>query len=538
MKSWTFTQRVSAGFAVVLLLIAAIGALAYERTLRIQQSSRALTENNLPMILLLSKVESTVKENYINTTQHLDADAPERMKAIDKELKAKSGVLTDLYQQVEELIKLTQDTTGQQCYDQIKTARAAYRDAREKCLGLSRDNQKAEAREQLASDLYPVFQRYTTAIGAYVDYNREAGLAAAAQAEHSLTIARRTLLFGVPTAFLIAIIVVVLVMRRVNHLLKGIANELGESSSQVANAASQVSNTSQVLAQGSSQQAASLEETSASLEEISSMTKRNAASADQAKQLSRQTRQAAETGATDMQAMAQAMDAIKSSSDNIANIIKTIDEIAFQTNILALNAAVEAARAGEAGAGFAVVAEEVRALAQRSAQAAKETAAKIEDSISKSGHGVTISSKVAQSLQEIVEKARLFDELIAEIAQASNEQSQGLGQVVTSVSQMDQVTQANAASAEESAAAAQELQAQSHMMDSTVHELHKLVEGARQEQPTSPGPVATSAHAKPHSAPTAKAPSRPAPAAKATGHTAPAPQKKSGKHDAHADFFK
>ena len=183
-----------------------------------------------------------------------------------------------------------------------------------------------------------------------------------------------------------------------------------------------------------------------------------------------------------IEAMNHAMAAIKASADGIAKIIKTIDEIAFQTNILALNAAVEAARAGEAGAGFAVVAEEVRALAQRSATAARETAEKIEDSIAKSEHGVQISGKVATSLQEIVEKARKVDALVAEIAQASQEQSQGIGQVLTAVTQMDKVTQSNAASAEESASAAEELNAQAMSMDDAVASLQQLVGGQKSAQ--------------------------------------------------------
>ena len=208
------------------------------------------------------------------------------------------------------------------------------------------------------------------------------------------------------------------------------------------------------------------------------MPRRTADSATQAKELAAQTRGAADTGATDMAEMNVAMDAIKQSSGEIAKIVKTIDEIAFQTNILALNAAVEAARAGEAGAGFAVVAEEVRALAQRSAQAAKETAAKIEESVAKSNHGVTISGKVAHSLQQIVDRARQVDTIVAEIATASTEQSQGIGQVNSAVSQMDKVTQSNASNAEESAAAAEELNAQSTELRKLVADLQRLVGGA------------------------------------------------------------
>jgi methyl-accepting chemotaxis protein len=210
------------------------------------------------------------------------------------------------------------------------------------------------------------------------------------------------------------------------------------------------------------------------------MTKSNGENARKANELAEQARIAGDRGVVDMQAMSVAMEAIKVSSDDIAKIIKTIDEVAFQTNILALNAAVEAARAGEAGLGFAVVAEEVRNLAQRSAQAARETSAKIGGAISKTGQGVEISKKVEKSLNEIVTKARQVDELAAEVANASREQTQGITQINTAVEQMDKVTQSNAASAEESAAAAGELNAQVETMKQTVIELLKLLGGNSQ----------------------------------------------------------
>ncbi|MBI5691794.1 MAG: hypothetical protein HZC55_17070 [Verrucomicrobia bacterium] len=288
-------------------------------------------------------------------------------------------------------------------------------------------------------------------------------------------------------------------IRSTKVALLDIARPLGEGATQVAESSGQVSTASQSLAQGASEQAASLEETSASLEEVTSMTRRNADHAAQAKQIAAQTRAAADAGAADMEQMKVAMDAIKISSAEIAKIVKTIDEIAFQTNILALNAAVEAARAGEAGMGFAVVAEEVRNLAQRSAQAARETATKIEDSVSRSDHGVRISAKVADSLQQIVERARQVDTLVAEIASASGEQSQGIGQVSAAVSQMDKVTQTAAASAEESAAAAEELKAQSTELELLVARLLALVGG--QSQPQTNGLPAPSPRAGGHGLP-------------------------------------
>ena len=265
----------------------------------------------------------------------------------------------------------------------------------------------------------------------------------------------------------------------VNRPLQRAIQSLSSGARQVSAASSQISSSSQSLAEGASEQAAALEETSASLEEMSSMTKRNAEGAGRAKDLAAQTRHAAETGAVDMEQMKGAMDAIQRSSGEIAKIVKTIDEIAFQTNILALNAAVEAARAGEAGAGFAVVAEEVRNLAQRSAQAEKETATRIDDSVAKSEQGVQFSGKVALSLQQILERARKMDGVVAEIATASHEQSQGIDQVNSAVSQMDKVTQSTASGAEESAAAAEELNAQATELQHLVDELHVIVSGGQ-----------------------------------------------------------
>ena len=236
------------------------------------------------------------------------------------------------------------------------------------------------------------------------------------------------------------------------------------TSNQVAAASGQISSGSQSLAEGAAEQASALEEISSSIEELSSMTKQNAANAGEANTLATAAHHGADKGLEAMARMSQAIDDIKRSSDETAKIVKTIDDIAFQTNLLALNAAVEAARAGDAGKGFAVVSEEVRNLAQRSAEAAKNTAAMIEESVKNADGGVQISHQVGSSLEEIAEGCRKVNDLVAEIAAASNEQSQGIEQIGAAVGQMDKVTQQNAANSEESASAAEELSAQAEEM--------------------------------------------------------------------------
>ncbi|MBI4798187.1 MAG: methyl-accepting chemotaxis protein [Desulfarculus sp.] len=276
-------------------------------------------------------------------------------------------------------------------------------------------------------------------------------------------------------ALALAGLVMFLVARGIVRPINICIDALAEGAGQVADASSQVSNTSQALAEGTGAQASSLEESTASLEELSAMTRQNADHAQQAKGLVGETSQAVGEANQSLDKLSQAMERISAASAQTAKIIKTIDEIAFQTNLLALNAAVEAARAGEAGAGFAVVADEVRNLAMRAAQAAQNTTDLIEENIQNVKAGVELLTVTSQAFAGVEGRAANAQGLITEIAAASSEQAQGIEQLNQAMASMDKVTQANAASSEESAAAAEELSAQSHTMRGYVVRLGELV---------------------------------------------------------------
>jgi methyl-accepting chemotaxis protein/methyl-accepting chemotaxis protein-1 (serine sensor receptor) len=275
---------------------------------------------------------------------------------------------------------------------------------------------------------------------------------------------------------------ILFVVRRTSLTLQKAAAEIGEGAGRINSASSQVASSSQSLAQGASEQAASLEETSASTEEITCMTRKNAESSKSAAGVVATVNEQVKEGNQTLDQMVTSMQQINASSDKISKIIKVIDEIAFQTNILALNAAVEAARAGEAGMGFAVVADEVRNLAQRSAQAAKDTAGLIEESIATSRDGSAKLERVAGVIRAITESAAEVKTLVDEVNLGSQEQARGIDQISKAIAQMDQVTQSTAASAEESASASEELSAQAQALNHIVSELGQLVGGGESGQ--------------------------------------------------------
>jgi len=261
------------------------------------------------------------------------------------------------------------------------------------------------------------------------------------------------------------------IVGRVESVIRGVT----AGTDHVASAAGQLSAASQRLAAGASDQAAAIEETSSSMEEMSSMTNQNATHSEQARAMMLDATQIVEKVNKKMDDMAAAIEAITKSNEETGKIIKTIDEIAFQTNLLALNAAVEAARAGKAGAGFAVVADEVRSLALRAAKAAKETSNLIEDTIKAVNNGSEITRATRESFKENMSITGIVGELVAEIAAASNEQASGIEQVNRVVTEMENVTQQNAAGAEESASAVEEVMVQTDRMKAYVKDLLALI---------------------------------------------------------------
>jgi len=465
----------SGGLVAALMLVGSVSIYSLSDLNKITQ---LIITDPLPGMATMAATRAATLAVEGEVWRHLTESDASKKAEIERSIESNQRVAGQALRAYEPTITTADDRAF---YDKLKPAWQQFMDGLPGVLALSRSGKAEEARRQYDAEIQTSFSTAKQLLQSEIDLNRANGEKDAAEAQRTyrkmVWLLGVTLLLcslgGVGTAFLI--------VRGLNRSLRQAVVELTAGAHQVAAAASQVSSSSQSLAQGSSQQAASLEETSASSEEISSMARKNSENSRGAADIVTESQQKFVATNESLDQMVVAMGEINTQSDKISKIIKVIDEIAFQTNILALNAAVEAARAGEAGMGFAVVADEVRNLAQRCAQAAKDTAGLIEESIFKSNDGKAKVDQVATAIRSITAESAKVKTLVDEVHLGSQEQARGIDQIGKAILQMEQVTQSTAASAEESASAAEELSAQSMTLKEVVERLTALVGGGERQ---------------------------------------------------------
>jgi methyl-accepting chemotaxis protein len=480
MNNWTIGKQIIIGGTLLIGLLLAVGTISGLALKRLEQVAvDRVQADAIPGINYSSDIAAYSFQSYICALEAGDLPAARRNGMIGQSEQDDVKVTAA----IANYGRLLFDDDDYRDFAELNRRRAAFTGVLGPYFALLRADHADQAAVLEREKLEPVFVAYQEQVTTILKSNQDDAVVAAA--DMIATARRATSISSSVAGFavLVGIVLGFLVIRGINRGLRRIAATLNDAVTRVAAAACQVSASSQDLAKGASHQAASLENTSASLVVLGSMTQHNAESAENARLLSGEATRASEANAGLIGEMTQAMAVITVSSGNIAKIIKTIEGIAFQTNILALNAAVEAARAGPAGAGFAVVADEVRALALRAGGAATETATMVADSIANSQNGAVISEKVAAGLNLITGQGRRVNGLVVEIAAASIEQSRSLGLIGAAVSEIDRVTQANVASAEDSATAAEELSAQASALSGSVRELMKFVGAGAEPSP-------------------------------------------------------
>jgi methyl-accepting chemotaxis protein len=467
-KKLTLVGALLIGLTVVLGVVTLLGLASYQKVVH------SLADDSFAGVVACGKLEADYFEMRGDMWRHVASSDPAGKAKMDQQIQRLKG---DVERDVQEINSVIFTDEERRIAARIQPALDRYFQVWDSVAALSRAGKSQEALETYVSMGDPALAELKAAVHEESEFNRRTG--ADDTANSAAMGSRLTWLTWVILLLSLALgsAALFLVVRGLNRVLRQTVGELTQGAGQVASASAQVASSSQALAQGSSEQAASLEETSASSEEVTSMTRKNAKNSSTAATLMADVDQRVTEGNRTLEEMMQSMQQITGSSDKISKIIKVIDEIAFQTNILALNAAVEAARAGEAGMGFAVVADEVRSLAQRSAQAAKDTAALIEESISTSNEGSARLQRVAEVIRAITESTIKVKTLVDEVNLGSQEQARGIEQISKAIAQMDQVTQSTAASAEEGASASQELSAQAEAMDHAVRKLSALVGG-------------------------------------------------------------
>ncbi len=480
----TVGQKISWMCALLVGLAAGIGGLALFRVSDINTQLQLIVADPLPGVYYMSQLG--IYSEQIRADIYTHVAFPRRHAEMEKEINDVRARFENTLAAYEKTITTSKD---RELFETIRPQLVQFMAAWDRVKALSDRNQSSEALELYNAEGAPLRRALSKAVGAEIELNKANGEQDAEAATQSVIRTRYWIWGLIIISCLTGGGLAFFVITGVNRLLNRSISELALGAEQINSAASQVASSSQSLAQGASEQAASIEETSASTEEITSMTRKNAENSKSAAAVMATVDQNVQQGNHTLDEMVVSMEEINASSGKISKIIKVIDEIAFQTNILALNAAVEAARAGEAGMGFAVVADEVRNLAQRSAQAAKDTAALIEESITTSRDGSAKLQGVAEVIRAITESATQVKTLVDEVNMGSQEQARGIEQISKAVAQMDQVTQTTAASAEESASASEELSAQAQALNHIVVELGTLVGASTQKASLAPGTV-------------------------------------------------
>jgi len=482
--AWTIRRRLLTAFLSVSVLTAVLGGVGYYAAAAGMAAVEEIGVVRLPSVqslLIISEAQTAVDsaENALlatNLTAELRKAQYDRFDAARERYQAAWKVYEPLPQTPEEA----------ETWKQFVPAWEKWWKDHEAYVVMAREYEKAPTDEgynrMSHQALVVIGQSFGDAealLNKIVTINEDVAKATTAASLASARTAEIVTIVAVILAVGLAIALGLLVTQSLNRVLTLRVAELKEGADQVSAASSQVSAASQALSQGATEQAASLEETSASMEVMAAMTRRNAEGAGEMARLMTEVDGQVQASGRDLESMVAAMEAIKESSAKVSKIIKTIDEIAFQTNILALNAAVEAARAGEAGMGFAVVADEVRNLAQRAAAASKDTAVLIEEAGTNANLGAQRVVKVRESIQGFAGNVGTVRSIAEEVSSSSRQQAQGIDQVTQAITQMEKVTQTTAASAEENAASSEELNAQAETSMGVVYELQALVRGAQ-----------------------------------------------------------